>query len=308
MSSRVIRIATRASPLALAQARIVVEALRRRHGLDERDLELVRITTSGDAARHRRLSEIGGKGLFTKEIEEALVSGAADLAVHSMKDMETRLPDGLAVAALAEREDPRDVLVSVTGARTVSALPAGAVLGTSSLRRAALVRALRPDIVIVPLRGNVETRLGRVAKGGIDATLLARAGLNRLGIEPANASPLDIDEVLPAVAQGAIGIETRADDRRMRELVEPLDHQPTRLAVTAERALLAALDGSCRTPIAALATLEAGAIRLRALVARPDGSTVHRVDVSGPEDDAAALGRSAGSRLLSLAGPGFLDI
>lgn len=302
-----IRIATRGSPLALAQAHLVARLLCEHHGLSPDNVEIIEIRTSGDAIRDRKLSEIGGKGLFTKEIEEALFEDRADLAVHSMKDVETFLPEGLKIAALLEREDPRDVLISNSGADAIAALPQGAVVGTASLRRAALVKALRPDIEIATLRGNVQTRLAKLDAGTVDATLLAKAGLNRLGLEPERSSPIDTDEMLPAVAQGAIGIEIRKSDERLHTLVAPLNHPPTDQAVTAERALLASLDGSCRTPIAALATLQSGQLFLRALIAKPDGSAVHRAEMHGVPADASALGHSLGQRLKVTAGPGFLD-
>jgi hydroxymethylbilane synthase len=307
MPSLPIRIATRASPLALAQAEMVAAALRGRHGLAPGDVVLVKITTSGDRVRDLRLAEVGGKGLFTKEIEEALLGGTADIAVHSMKDVETHLPDGLDIAALMEREDPRDVLISSMAAPSIRALPDGARLGTSSLRRGAIARSLRPDLEIVTLRGNVGTRLARLDEGVADATLLARAGLNRLGLEPANGFTIEIEEMLPAVAQGAIGIEIREGDTATRDLVAPLGHEPTRIAVTAERALLAALDGSCRTPIAALATQRGTELDLRALIARPDGSRVVRAGERGPASEPARLGEIVARRLLASAGPGFLD-
>ncbi|NND49378.1 MAG: hydroxymethylbilane synthase [Rhizobiales bacterium] len=307
MAQSPIRIATRGSPLALAQARLVARLLCERHDLAPETVEILKITTSGDAIRDRRLSDIGGKGLFTKEISEALIEGSADLAVHSMKDVETRLPEGLEIAALLEREDPRDVLIANNGARAIADLPKSSILGTASLRRGALVKALRPDIQIETLRGNVQTRLAKLEAGSVDATLLAKAGLNRLGLEPANSSAIEPAEMLPAVAQGAIGIEIRKSDERLRALITPLDHAPTRQAVTAERALLAALDGSCRTPIAALATTNGEVLHLNALIAKPDGSAVHRAQSHGAPEDAQSLGHSLGEELKQLAGPGFLD-
>ncbi len=306
MAATPIRIATRGSPLALSQARLVARLLCQHHRLEADTVEIIKIRTSGDQIRDRRLSDIGGKGLFTKQIEEALIANATDLAVHSMKDVETRLPDGLEIAALLEREDTRDVLISNSGAGAIADLPRGAILGTASLRRAALVKALRPDIKIETLRGNVQTRLSKLAAGSFEATLLAKAGLNRLGLDPENASPIEPDEMLPAVAQGAIGIEIREDDERLRALVSPLNNHPTHQAVTAERALLAELDGSCRTPIAALAIPDRGALRLRALIAKPDGSAVHRAEMQGPPAEAEKLGHALGAHLKHLAGPGFM--
>jgi hydroxymethylbilane synthase len=252
------------------------------------------------------LSEIGGKGLFTKEIEEALIDGRIDVAVHSMKDVPTQLPAGLEIACLLEREDPRDVLISSKASR-IADLPKGAVIGSASLRRQAQLLALRPDLKVVTLRGNVGTRLEKLARGDADATLLALAGLKRLGKSDVATAILDTAEMLPAVAQGAIGLEIRAADRRMRALLHPLHHAATALAVTAERACLAELEGSCRTPIAAHAELmRDGQLRLRALIARPDGSRVHRDERVGPAADAEQLGRDSGRHLKSLAGPDFL--
>ena len=307
MAQPPIRIATRRSPLALAQAHLVARLLCAHYGLASDSIQIIKITTTGDTIRDRTLSDIGGKGLFTKEISQALIERTADLAVHSMKDVETRLPEGLAIAALLEREDPRDVLISNSGARAIADLPRQAVLGTASLRRAALVKALRPDIDIATLRGNVQTRLAKLKQGSVDATLLARAGLNRLGMEPENAIPIDTGEMLPAVAQGAIGVEIRKSDTRLSALLTPLDHAPTRQAVTAERALLAALDGSCRTPIAALAISAEARLHLKALIAKPDGSIVHRAELHGGLEDAHSLGQALGRELRELAGPGFID-
>jgi len=297
MSDRPLRLGTRASPLALAQARLVQRLLAEAHpGLAP--AELVVIKTTGDAVPDQALAEIGGKGLFTKEIEEALLSGAVDLAVHSMKDVETRLPDGLAIDCVLAREDPRDVLICVAplAAAGIKALPPGATLGTSSLRRSAQALALRPDLRIVPLRGNVGTRLAKLARGEATAILLARAGLARLGLDPPGAL-LPVEEMLPAVAQGAIGIERRAADTRVGALLAPLNHAPSRAEVEAERALLAALDGSCRTPIAALARVAGDRLTLDALVVRPDGSGLRRTTRAGAVADAAGIGRAAGDAL-----------
>ena len=235
------------------------------------------------------MSEIGGKGLFTKEIEEALLAGEIDIAVHSMKDVPTWLPDGLVIDCLLPREDPRDVLIATAGT-SIATLPQGAVVGSASLRRAAQVKALRPDLSIVPLRGNVETRIAKVQRGDATATLLALAGLKRLHKQNVATAILSVDEILPAVAQGAIGLETRAGDDRVNALLAPLNDRNTQLRVAAERACLAVLDGSCRTPIAAFAELDGDVMRLRALIALPDGSQVHRQDATGTASDAAALG------------------
>src|SRR5262245_26273890 len=249
-----IRIGTRGSPLALAQAREVQARLEAAHGPGRLTFEVCVIKTTGDRIQDRPLAEAGGKGLFTKEIEEALIAREVDIAVHSMKDMPTLLPPGLTLAAFLPREDVRDALIS-TKARSLSDLPGGAVVATSSLRRQAQVRHLRPDVKVVSMRGNVETRLRKLSEGVADATLLALAGLNRLGLADRAAAPVPVAEMLPAVAQGAIGVETRADDTAMAEALAPLNHQPTALAVTAERAFLAKLEGSCRMPIAALGAL-----------------------------------------------------
>ncbi len=305
-----VRIGTRGSPLALAQAReIRARLIAADPGVVEADIELVVIKTTGDRVQDRTLAEVGGKGLFTKEIEEALIDGRIDLAVHSMKDMPTWLPDGLAIGCLLPREDPRDALFARRG-DSIASLPEGAVVGTASLRRQAQLLALRPDLRVVPLRGNVGTRLKKLASGEIDATLLALAGLRRLGLADRATAVLAPEEMLPAVAQGAIGVEIRADDDAARDLLAPLDDRDTGLRVAAERACLAELDGSCHTPIAALAELEAGGgnLRLRALIALPDGSVVHRDERRGPATQAAALGRAAGAALKAQAEPAFLEL
>lgn len=300
-----VRIGTRGSPLALAQAGMVKSALAAAHPALA-PAEIVVIKTTGDQIQDRALSEIGGKGLFTKEIEEALIEGRIDLAVHSMKDVPTQLPEGLEIACLLEREDPRDVLISRSG-KSIATLPQGAVIGSASLRRQAQLLALRPDLKVVTLRGNVGTRLAKLDKGDADATLLALAGLKRLGKADVATAILDMTEMLPAVAQGAIGLEIRAADRRMRDLLQPLHHIATEVAVAAERACLAELEGSCRTPIAAYARLTPdGQLHLRALIALPDGSRIHRDERSGPASDAERLGRDSGRHLKSLAGPDFL--
>jgi hydroxymethylbilane synthase len=307
-NQQAIRIGTRGSPLALVQARMVRDALAAAHadlrGPD--DIQILPIKTTGDAVQDRKLMEIGGKGLFTKEIEEALLDGRVDCAVHSMKDMPTWLPEGLVIGAMLAREDARDALFARAGTG-IAELPRGATVGTASLRRQAQLLALRPDLRIVPLRGNVETRLRKLAAGEADATLLAVAGLKRQGLLDKAAGIIDSAEILPAVGQGAIGIEIRADDAHLRTLLAPLDHRATSLCVTAERACLAELDGSCHTPIAAYAELSADgrSLQLRALIALPDGSAVHRDDCEGPAADGEALGRAAGQRLKAMAEPAF---
>lgn len=302
-----LRLGTRGSPLALAQTAEACRRLARAH----RDLaapgalETVVIRTTGDRVQDRPLSEIGGKGLFTKEIEEALLDGRIDLAVHSMKDVPTWPPEALALTAFLPREDPRDAFFSPHGG-SLAALPSGAVVGTASLRRQSQVLALRPDLRVVPLRGNVETRLRKLAAGEVDATLLALAGLRRLGrVEPAPAV-LSPEEMLPAVGQGAIGLQTRRDDERTLAWLAPLDHDETRARVTAERACLAVLDGSCRTPIAALAERTAAEeLSLRALVAAPDGSRLWRAEGRDRPERAADLGKAVGEELRAAAGEAF---
>ncbi|BCX17098.1 MAG: porphobilinogen deaminase [Geminicoccaceae bacterium] len=299
--ARAWRIGTRGSPLAMAQAELVRAALAaaRPELAAPGALTLEVIRTTGDNVQDRPLAEIGGKGLFTKEIDEALLDGRIDLAVHSMKDVPTVLPDGIVVAAMPERADPRDVLLA-GGAASLAALPAGCVVGTASLRRAAQVLAARPDLTVVSLRGNVQTRLAKLARGEVGATLLAAAGLARLGLGTAGGTPLEPEEMLPAVAQGAIGIACRADDAEVRAAVALLGHPPTERCVAAERALLAELDGNCRTPIAALAVEGPGGIELRGLLATPDGRHVVRVQRTGAARDADRLGREAGRELLRL--------
>jgi hydroxymethylbilane synthase len=288
-----IRIGTRGSPLALAQARMARTALAARC---VGEIEIVTIRTSGDRIQDRPLSEAGGKGLFTKEIEEALLAGGIDLAVHSAKDMPTLLPEGLMLAACLPREDVRDVFISRKAA-TLSELPQGAVVGTASLRRQALVKRLRPDVSVVPLRGNVETRLRKLESGEVDATLLALAGLKRLGLADKATALLDAQEFLPAVGQGAITIEARADDAHTRALLAKIDHADTSVALACERAFLAVLDGSCRTPIAGHAVLSGDAISFRGMILRPDGSESFETSRTGNRRDAIALGADAGAEL-----------
>ncbi len=299
-----LRIGTRGSPLALAQSREVRSRIAAATGLDAERIAVKVIRTTGDVIQDRPLSEAGGKGLFTKEIEEALLAGAIDLAVHSSKDMPTVLPEGLELSAFLPREDARDAFIS-RKAKTLSELPAGAVVGTASLRRQAMVKRLRPDLAIVPLRGNVETRLRKVEAGEVDATLLAVAGLKRLGLLAAATDFLDIDTFLPAVGQGAIGIETRADDTATRALVDKIDDADTATALAAERAFLAVLDGSCRTPIGGHARVTAGMVRFRGIIVRPDGGEAYEVLREGRREEAAALGADAGRELKDRAGADF---
>ncbi len=273
-------------------------------GLDDATVEIVVVSTQGDRIQDRTLAEIGGKGLFTEEIEAGLLNGTLDLAVHSMKDMPTLLPDGLVISAVLPRADPRDALIA-RGPASVAELPKGAVVGTASLRRQAQLRATRPDLVVVPLRGNVQTRLRKLEAGEVQATFLAMAGLIRLGLEDVVSAALEPEEMLPAVAQGAIGIESRADDTAVLGLLARINHTPTMTSITAERAFLGALDGSCRTPIAALAELSGTALRLRGLVASPDGRAVDRIETTGAATNCAALGAETGAELRSRLTPGY---
>jgi hydroxymethylbilane synthase len=301
-----IRIGTRGSPLALAQAREVRGRLMASHGLDEARIEIVVVRTSGDRIQDRPLAEAGGKGLFTKEIEDALLSGGIDLAVHSMKDVPTELPPGLAMAAILEREDVRDAFVSLHH-RSLAAMPAGARVGTSSLRRAAQVLHVRPDLVVVPFRGNVETRLAKLADGVADATLLACAGLNRLGLAERIAEAVGPEQMLPAVAQGAIGVEIRGADAAFRALVGAIDHAQSALTVAAERAFLARLEGSCRTPIAALATFAGANAKFVGEILSVDGRHRHQASRIGSPSEIMKLAVDAAQEIKERAGPAFLQ-
>ncbi|MEZ5925464.1 MAG: hydroxymethylbilane synthase [Hyphomicrobiaceae bacterium] len=300
-----IRIGTRGSPLALIQAEEVRGRLVGLHGLDPEAIEIRIIKTSGDRIQDRPLSEVGGKGLFTKEIEEALLDKSIDLAVHSMKDVATVLPDGLVMAAILEREDVRDAFISLKAGRLADLAP-GSVVGTASLRRQAQVRRLRPDLRVVTFRGNVGTRLKKLEQGEADATILALAGLKRLGQTERATSVMATDEMLPAVAQGALGLEIRADDVRTAALVSPLAHAETARAVTAERAFLRRLDGSCKTPIAGLAQIVGDRLRLRGMILTPDGGEMHETMHEGAASDAEAIGSDAAAELLTRAGLDFL--
>jgi hydroxymethylbilane synthase len=299
-----LRIGTRGSPLALAQAHETRGRLAAAHGVAPEAVEIVVIKTTGDSIQDRALAQAGGKGLFTKEIEEALLAGTIDLAVHSAKDMPTYLPDGLALAAYLPREDVRDVLITRNG-RGLAALPQGATLGSASLRRQAQLLRRRPDLAVRLIRGNVETRLRKVADGEYDATVLALAGLKRLGLADRASEILDVEAMPPAVGQGAIAIETREKDDRVRGLVAAIDDEATHTALRAERAFLAVLDGSCRTPIAGHATLHAGAMRFRGLILRPDGSEALEAERRGGAVEAEAMGRDAGRELKGRAPRGF---
>ena len=305
-------VGTRGSPLAIAQTRHVCAQLVAAHPALAEDgaLRTIVITTSGDRIVDRPLAEIGGKGLFTKEIEEALLDRRIDLAVHSMKDVPTWLPEGLEIAAIPAREDPRDVLIARGGPAVagIADLPQGARVGTGSLRRQAQLLARRPDIAVVPMRGNVGTRMRKVADGEADATLLALAGLKRLGEDVAGMAVLTPGDMLPAVGQGALGIECRASDDSAKAALQPIVDAATSAAVRCERALLAVLDGSCRMPIAGLAVPDGrGGLRLDALIARPDGSRCHRTQRTGAVADALSIGRDAGAALRAAGGPDWFD-
>jgi len=307
LEERSLRIGTRGSPLALAQAHLVSEALAAAHP-GAPSAELLPIVTTGDRITDRPLADIGGKGLFAKEIEAALLAGAIDCAVHSAKDLETRLPDGLTIAAALLREDPRDALIC-PGARTLAEVPRGARFGTASARRRALVRALRPDLNVEPIRGNIGTRLGKVARGEFDATLLAMAGLIRAGCA-GNAAPLAVDDFLPSAGQGIVAVQCRSGDTAVLGHLASIDHARSMAALRAERAVLAVLDGSCRTPIAAHAEQERGRMTVRGLVADPDGAGIWRHSengpIGGPQGDPVALGRAVGQALKAAAPPAIL--
>ncbi|PYE85097.1 hydroxymethylbilane synthase [Pseudoroseicyclus aestuarii] len=301
-----LKIGTRGSPLALAQAEEAQARLAVAWDLPFEAFEIVIIRTTGDRVVDRPLSQLGGKGMFTKEIEEALLSGGIDIAVHSTKDMPTRQPEGLALDCFLEREDPRDAFVSLVHGG-IRDLPEGATVGTSSLRRRAQLLARRPDLRVVEFRGNLQTRLLKLSDGVADATFLAAAGLSRLKMTEVPARAIAPEDMLPAVAQGAICIERRAEDARTGALLEPLRHGPTHLSIAAERAYLEALDGSCQTPIAGLAELSGGQLRLRGEILRTDGSEVLTGDETGAAEDGAEIGRAMAERLLAQAGPGFFD-
>ncbi|WP_370275275.1 hydroxymethylbilane synthase [Salipiger bermudensis] len=305
-----LRIGTRGSPLALAQAHETRRRLMKAFDLPEAAFEIVVIKTTGDdrsmIAADRPLKEIGNKGLFTKEIEEAMLGGRIDIAVHSMKDMPVEQPVGLVLDTYLPREDVRDAFVSL-GEKTLEQMPAGSVIGTSSLRRKSQLLNRRGNLSVVEFRGNVQTRLKKLEDGVADATFLAMAGLRRLGMtEAVPHVAVAPEEMLPAIAQGAIGIERRSDDARAEAMLAAIHDHPTAQRLTAERAFLAALDGSCETPIAGLAMLEGEEIWLRGEILRGDGSEALADDIRGPVSDGAQLGRTLAARLLERAGPGFL--
>ena len=301
-----VRIGTRGSPLALAQAHETRDRLVAAHDIDPSSIEIVVISTTGDQIQDRSLAEIGGKGLFTKELEEQLFDGRIDMAVHSMKDMPAVLPEGLEICCLLEREDPRDAFLSPF-ARSISELATGATVGSSSVRRAAQLRNIRPDLNIVAFRGNVQTRLRKLSEGVAAGTFLACAGLNRLGMSDLITCAIEPDEMLPAVAQGAIGIEIASGNERSRRLLEPLNHHQTCQRVDAERAFLAELDGSCRTPLAGHATLVGGELHLRVQALTLDGSKVFETARRGTPEDGRAMGLDAAREIRSMAGPDLVS-
>lgn len=300
-----LRIGTRGSALALAQAYETRNRLMAAHDLPEDAFDIVVIKTTGDRVLDRPLSEIGGKGLFTREIEDAMLAGDIDIAVHSSKDMPTVQPAGLVLDCFLPREDVRDAFVSPHFG-SISDLPQGAVVGSSSLRRRAQLAHRRPDLKLVEFRGNVQTRLKKLEDGVAQATFLAMAGLARLGQSDLATSAVDPDEMLPAVAQGAIGIERREGDARAQALLAAIHHRETGIRISAERAFLARLDGSCQTPIAGLAEMEGDTLRMRGEILKPDGSEVIAGERRGPADQAAAMGADLADELLRRAGPDFL--
>ncbi len=301
-----LKIGTRGSPLALAQAYETRQRLCQAFDLDESAFEIIVIKTTGDKVLDRPLKEIGGKGLFTREIEEDMLSGKIDIAVHSMKDMPVLQPVGLLLDTYLPREDVRDAFVSHSF-EGISELPAGTLVGTSSLRRKAQLQNKRPDLTVVEFRGNVQTRLKKLEDGVASCTFLAMAGLNRLDMTHVAKSAVAVEDMLPAVAQGAIGIERRENDLNTAGLLEAIHDIPTGQRLSAERAFLKELDGSCETPIAGLAELQGGQIHLRGEVLRPDGSEAINDHATAPIEEAAILGQELAKKLLSEAGEGFFD-
>ncbi|MEZ8143616.1 hydroxymethylbilane synthase [Enterovibrio norvegicus FF-33] len=296
MNSTPLRIATRKSPLALWQAEYVKAALENTHpGLV---VELVPMVTKGDIILDTPLAKVGGKGLFVKELEQAMLEGRADIAVHSMKDVPVEFPQGLGLVTICERGDPRDAFVSNTYS-SISDLPQGAIVGTSSLRRQCQLREMRPDLVVNDLRGNVGTRLGKLDNGEYDAIILAAAGLKRLGLHDRIRNEIEPEEILPAVGQGAVGIECRLDDERVRALLEPLADANTTYRVLCERAMNNRLQGGCQVPIGSYSEIQGDQIYLRALVGEPDGSEIIRGEVTGPLEKAEELGTGLAERLLA---------
>ena len=299
-----LRLGTRASPLAIAQTKLVRRGLEKLH--PDLKIEVITISTTGDKVVDRRLSEVGGKGLFAKEIEEALFADEIDAAVHSMKDLETQLPDGLCIAAVLAREDPWDAFIG-NDVLTLAELPVGANVGTASLRRQAQLLALRPDLRIVPIRGNVGTRIDKIRAGEVDATILAFAGLKRLGVEKFATQVFTPDVVLPAVAQGAICVEIRENDERASSALMALNDPDSELCVSVERAFLNNIDGSCHTPIAGFAEFHGAYINLRALVAIPDGAKVWKISRNAARDDAIEMAEKVGHELKVEIGPELIS-
>jgi hydroxymethylbilane synthase len=304
LQSLEIRVGTRGSPLALVQAEEARRLLAAALGLTTSQITIVPMRTTGDRITDRPIAEAGGKGLFTKEIDEALLDKRIDIGVHSAKDMATRLPDGIVIAACLPRGDVRDAFISPI-AKSIVDLPQGAVVGTSSLRRKAMALGARPDLRVVDLRGNVETRLRKIAEGQAQATLLAAAGLTRLGLGHHVASLLDAETWLPAPGQGTIAIAARTDDDAMRERLAAINHPATALALAAERTFLAVLDGSCRTPIAGLARVEGERLSFSGIIIKPDGSIVHHAMREGPAAEAESIGADAGAELARRGGRDF---
>ena len=298
-----LKIGTRGSPLALAQAYETKEKLMKLHDLGDDAFEICVINTMGDKIQDRALSEIGGKGLFTKEIEEGLLSGQIDIAVHSMKDMPTELPKNLEISVFLEREDPRDSFIS-DDYSTIEDLPSGSVVGTSSLRRKAQLLAFRSDLKVIEFRGNVQTRLRKLKEKVADATFLACAGLNRLLMQHL-IKPVPIKQMLPAVAQGVIGIENKIGNKTIFDLIEPLNHKKTAIQMTVERSFLAVLDGSCRTPIGGHAIIKEEEIFFHGEILKSDGSIVHKDVWSGPISDSKMIGETAGQILKEKGGKNF---
>ena len=298
-----LKIGTRGSPLALAQAYETKERLMKLHDLGDDAFEICVINTMGDKIQDRALSEIGGKGLFTKEIEEGLLSGQIDIAVHSMKDMPTELPKNLEISVFLEREDPRDSFIS-DDYSTIEDLPSGSVVGTSSLRRKAQLLAFRSDLKVIEFRGNVQTRLRKLKEKVADATFLACAGLNRLLMQDL-IKPVPIKQMLPAVAQGVIGIENKIGNKTIVDFIEPLNHKKTAIQMTVERSFLAVLDGSCRTPIGGHAIIKEEEIFFHGEILKSDGSIVHKDVWSGPISDSKVIGETAGQILKEKGGKSF---
>ena len=300
----IINIGTRSSQLALAQAKEVKQRLISAHGEDSIKVVIVEISTKGDRIQDRALSEIGGKGLFTEEIEQQLLAGDIDIAVHSTKDMPTLLPQGLELSCFLPRESPADVFVS-NKAPNIEGLPQGAVIGSASLRRQALIRRIRPDIKVITFRGNVQSRLRKLAEGQVDATLLAQAGLNRLNMQDIITNILPIESFPPAPGQGAICIESRIDNQKIKTLLAPLNDTDTVIALRAERRFLAVLDGSCRTPLAGYAHLENDQLHFHGMILSPDGQNVFETSRTGSAEDGAEMGEDAAIQLRSQAGKAF---